>query len=135
MALFASTASAKSRAGPPKTLMGKGLGYLMIAVGLAIIAVSVPIFIVGFHLPAVLIASVGLVFVLKNSFGARRIFIKAQRRHPKIVFPIRRLIRREPEVVPVIWQQMLRFEAWVLPKRHRFWRRLRLTVIRRRRRI
>ena len=133
MALFGFIAPTKARTPPPKTLVGKGLRYALIALGLVIIAVSVPIFIVGLHVPGILIAAVGLVFVLRNSFGARRIFIKAQRRHPKLVFPIRRLIRREPEVIPVIWQQTLRFEAWVLPKRYRFWRRLRLTLMRRRR--
>ena len=35
---------------------------------------------------------------------ARRQFIGLQRRHPKILFPVRRLLRREPEVVPVAWQ-------------------------------
>ncbi len=132
MALFAFTPPTRAQ-GPPKTLVGKWLRYALISLGLAIIAVCVPIFIVGLHTPAILIAAVGLVLVLRNSFSARRIFIKAQRRHPKIVFPIRRLIRREPEVIPVIWQQTLRLEAWILPKRYRFWRRLRLALKGRRR--
>lgn len=62
----------------------------------------------------------GLVIVLRNSFAARRAFIKFQRKHPKTIFPLRRLLRREPEVVPVAWQQALRIERMILPKA---WRR------------
>jgi hypothetical protein len=38
----------------------------------------------------------GLMLVLRNSFKARRQFVKFQRAHPKMVFPIRRLLRRDP---------------------------------------
>ena len=37
-----------------------------------------------------------------------------------MVFPVRRLIRREPEVLPVMWQQALRIERLILPAK---WRR------------
>ncbi len=63
---------------------------------------------------------VGLMIVLRNSFKARRHFVRFQRAHPKMIFPIRRLLRREPEVLPVFWQQFLRVERVVLPKRARF---------------
>lgn len=63
---------------------------------------------------------VGLMIVLRNSFKARRHFVRFQRAHPKMVFPIRRLLRREPEVMPVFWQQYLRVERVVLPSRYRF---------------
>ena len=49
---------------------------------------------------------VGLILVLRNSPRARRQFVELQHRHPRFVFPVRRLIRREPEVFPVFWQQM-----------------------------
>jgi len=73
----------------------------------------------------------GLVIVLRNSFAARRAFIKFQRKHPKTLFPLRRLLRREPEVAPVAWQQALRIERMIFPKswrkggelRRRFFRR------------
>jgi hypothetical protein len=104
-----------------------GLGLAIIAVGLPFLFLPLPL-----HGPAILVIAAGLVIVLRNSFTARRHFIKAQRRHPRIVFPIRRLMRHEPEVVPVLWQQMLRLEALLLPKGWRFWRRLRLMVMRRR---
>jgi hypothetical protein len=63
---------------------------------------------------------VGLMIVLRNSFAAKRQFVRMQRAHPKMVFPIRRLMRREPEIVLVAWQQYLRVERLVLPRRVRF---------------
>jgi hypothetical protein len=59
---------------------------------------------------------VGLIIVLRTSRQARRQFIGLQRRHPRIVSPIRRLLRRDPEVLAVIWQQMLRSERFFLPR-------------------
>src|SRR5665213_433068 len=64
----------------------------------------------------------GLILVLRSSREARRRFIGLQRRHPKVLFPIRRLLRRHPEVIAVAWQQALRLERAVLP---RAWRRAR----------
>ncbi|KSB89405.1 hypothetical protein AS593_23545 [Caulobacter vibrioides] len=57
---------------------------------------------------------IGLMVVLRNSFQARRRFIRWQKRHPKLIFPIRRLMRREPEILLVAWQQLLRSEKVVL---------------------
>jgi hypothetical protein len=74
---------------------------------------------------------VGLMVVLKNSFKARRIFVQVQRRHPNWIHPVRRLLRREPEFLPVFWQQMLRVERLILPMR---WRVLRNMRVRNRRR-
>jgi len=31
------------------------------------------------------------------------------------VFPVRRLIRRDPEIFPVLWQQALRLERLIVP--------------------
>ncbi|WP_419319791.1 hypothetical protein ACN2C7_03175 [Caulobacter sp. ErkDOM-E] len=59
---------------------------------------------------------IGLMIVLRYSFQARKTFIRWQRRHPKLVFPIRRLMRREPEVLLVFWQQLLRTEKMILRK-------------------
>ena len=54
---------------------------------------------------------VGLIMVLRHSPRARRQFVTLQHRHPRFIFPVRRLIRREPEVFPVAWQQLLRHRA------------------------
>ena len=37
-----------------------------------------------------------------------------------MVFPIRRLLRREPEILLVAWQQVLRIERLIVPRRLRF---------------
>lgn len=62
---------------------------------------------------------VGLMVVLRNSFKARRHFVRFQRAHPKMVSPIRRLLRREPQIIQFMWQQLLRVERIVLPARMR----------------
>ncbi|THD64411.1 hypothetical protein [Phenylobacterium sp.] len=77
---------------------------------------------------------VGLMIVLRNSFKAKRQFLRMQQAHPKMVFPIRRLMRRDPEIIPVFWQQYLRLERLVLPKRARFAGRTRRALGRRLRR-
>jgi predicted membrane chloride channel (bestrophin family) len=93
------------------------LGVLLVLAGILISPLPGP----G-GLPVIVI---GLMLVLRNSFKARRQFVKFQRAHPKMVFPIRRLLRREPEVVVVAWQQALRVERLVLPLRMRFFMRSR----------
>jgi hypothetical protein len=92
-----------------------GLGGLMILVGVVAEVVPPPIHFMG--MPLIVI---GLMMVLRNSFKARRRFVEMQRAHPKVVFPMRRLLRREPEVTLVFWQQYLRVERVVLPRRYRF---------------
>jgi len=89
-----------------------GLGGLIMLVGL----VTAPL---PGHIGLPLLV-VGLMIVLRNSFKAKRQFLRIQKAHPKMVFPIRRLMRREPEIVLVFWQQYLRVERLVLPRRIRF---------------
>ena len=98
-----------------------GLGGLLMLVGL--VAELLPSHMLG--MPFLVI---GLMLVLRNSIKARRRFVRMQHSHPNFVFPLRRLMRREPEVIPVVWQQLLRMERVVLPRRARF-------AIRTRRRI
>jgi hypothetical protein len=88
-----------------------GTGYALIGVG------AIGTLLPG-HLGAPVLA-VGLVMALRSSFTARRQFVGLQKQHPKILFPVRRLLRREPEVMPVAWQAVLRMERRVLPRRAR----------------
>ena len=118
----------------PVAMMRKGVRLALVGLGLVIMAIGIPLALLPWlHIPGALILATGLVVVLRNSFSARRTFIRAQRRHPKIVFPIRRLIRREPEVIPVAWQATLRTERLLL-RRFRFLARTRRALKRRRRR-
>lgn len=89
-----------------------GLGGLIMLVGL----VTAPL---PGHIGLPLLV-VGLMIVLRNSFKAKRQFLRIQKAHPKMVFPIRRLMRREPEILQVMWQQYLRMERLVLPSKARF---------------
>ncbi|MDO9222788.1 MAG: hypothetical protein Q7U20_03650 [Caulobacter sp.] len=94
-----------------------GLGIAIIGLGVLIAPLPGP----G-GLPVIV---VGLMVTLRNSFWAKRQFIRFQRAHPKMVFPIRRLLRREPEVMPVMWQSILRMERVVLRKERRFVKKVR----------
>lgn len=88
------------------------LGGVIVLLGIAISPLPGP----G-GLPVIV---VGLIVVLRNSYWAKRQFVRAQRQHPRMIFPLRRLLRRDPEVLPVAWQQWLRVERLVLPSRWRF---------------
>jgi hypothetical protein len=84
------------------------LGLILIVAGFAIAPLPGPL--------GVPLTVAGLMLVLRNSFRARRHFIRFQRAHPKWIFPLRRLLRRDPEVVAIAWQQMLRTERLLLRK-------------------
>ena len=101
------------------------LGLVLIAGGALIAPLPGPL-----GLP---LTVVGLMLVLRNSFKARKQFVRFQHAHPKIVFPIRRLLRREPEVVLVAWQQALRIERLIVPRRWRVAVRWRKSLKRRQR--
>jgi hypothetical protein len=96
--------------------IGRGLlvalGAVLIAMGVVIAPLPGPL--------GVPLVVVGLMLVLRNSFKAKRQFVRIQHAHPKVVFPLRRLMRREPEILQVFWQQCLRMERVVLPSRARF---------------
>jgi hypothetical protein len=93
--------------------------WLLLGLGLVLMVVALPLVALPGHLGLPLMV-VGLMIVLRNSFRAKRQFVRAQRAHPNMVFPLRRLMRREPEIVQVFWQQYLRVERLVLPSRFRF---------------
>ena len=93
------------------------LGMAIIAFGILIAPLPGP----G-GIPVIVI---GLMIVLRNSFAARRQFVKLHRAYPKTLYPIRRLLRRDPEVVPLFYHQTLRVERLLLPRRVRFVKALR----------
>lgn len=104
--------------------------WLLIGLGLIFMLVAIPLVALPGHLGLPLMV-VGLMIVLRNSFAAKRRFLRMQYAHPKMVFPIRRLMRRDPEIIPVMWQQYLRLERLVLPRRARFAAKSRRAVSRR----
>jgi len=50
----------------------------------------------------------GTVLVLKNSPGSRRLFVRLQHRYPKLVMPVRRLLRKRDTAFPSWWPKALR---------------------------
>ena len=96
------------------------VGLLARLVRLALMALGVLVIIAGIlisPLPGPLglpVAVVGLMLVLRNSYWAKRQFIRMQQARPNWVFPFRRLMRKRPEFAPVFWQQILRIERLLL---------------------
>lgn len=116
------------RKGPTRRLRRLALmavGIVVMLFGLAIAPLPGP--------GGIPVITVGLVIVLRNSYWAKRQFIRAQRAKPNWVYPFRRLMRKNPEIAPVFWQQALRVEKLVIrPRRRRplarLRRRIRLSV-------
>jgi hypothetical protein len=88
------------------------LGFGIIGVGILIAPLPGP--------GGIPVIVVGLMVVLRNSFKARRQFVRLNRAYPKTLYPIRRLLRRDPEIVALFYLQTLRVERLLLPKRMRF---------------
>jgi hypothetical protein len=113
-----------------RELLGRIIRGLLVARGLVFIAAG---FLIA-PLPGPMglpLTVIGLMLVLRNSFKARKQFVRFQHAHPKLVFPLRRLLRREPEVILVAWQQALRIEKLVIPRRWRVAKRWRKALKRR----
>jgi hypothetical protein len=129
------SAASRIDTAPARRVARHGVRWVLIAIGLLLMLAGGLALLTPFpvHFPALLVVAVGLMLVLRSSYSARRTFIRMQRRHPKVVFPLRRLLRREPEVMPVAWQQVLRTERMVLPRRWRFAGAARRRIVRRRR--
>lgn len=102
-----------------RDLLARVIRWLLLGVGGVIMLAGLILAPLPGHIGLPLLV-IGLMIVLRNSFKAKRQFLRMQQAHPKMVFPIRRLMRRDPEIIPVFWQQYLRLERLVLPRRLRF---------------
>lgn len=78
------------------------------------------------------VALAGLVLVLRNATWAKRLFVRAQRRWPNWVYPVRRLMRPKPQIAPVLWKSMLHSEKLVGRGRLKVLAPLRRSLLRRR---
>lgn len=135
MSVLSIITSVRFETAPAKAAARRGMRWVVIGIGIALIIVGAVGALLPTHLLGIFMV-IGLAIVMRASYSARRTFIRVQRRHPKMVFPVRRLLRREPEVVPVAWQQVLRTERHVyrllrLPAHWRFAVRARRRAIRR----
>ena len=112
-------------------ILGRITRALLVMLGLAVVAAGILIA----PLPGpwgVPFTIAGLILILRNSYRLRRMFIRWQKRHPRTVFPIRRLLRKNPEIAAVGYQQALRIEKMILPRTWRVSKGLRRRYLRRR---
>ena len=100
------------------------LGFLIILAGIAIAPLPGP--------GGIPVIVVGLMVVLRNSFKARRQFVRLHHAHPRVISPIRRLLRRDPQILKMSWHQALKIERLLAPKGLRFMVRSRRLFRRRR---
>jgi hypothetical protein len=84
---------------------GMALGFLVIVLGILIAPLPGP--------GGVPVITLGLILVLRSSYGAKRLFVRTLRRWPRQLSPIRRLLRRNPPFVQIFWQSLLRMERFV----------------------
>ena len=100
------------------------LGFLIILAGIAIAPLPGP--------GGIPVIVVGLMVILRNSFKARRQFVRLHHAHPRVISPIRRLLRRDPHILKMSWHQALKIERLLAPKGLRFMVRSRRLFRRRR---
>ena len=62
----------------------------------------------------------GLIILLRSSMWVKRLFVKLVHAHPKLLGPLRAMLRPGAKVVAMLWLQALRLERRVLPKERRF---------------
>ncbi len=98
-------------------LIKKVTGGVLIAVGMVFFVVGIPFALAPLHLGLPFVV-IGLIMVLRNAMWARRRFIHLKRRHPNLVMPVRKLLRKNPQIVSVFWQQTLKLERFFLRSRH-----------------
>jgi hypothetical protein len=83
-------------------------GSILIALGIVISPLPGP-----FGAPVILF---GLAVLLRSSVWLKRRFIRARARHPKLLGPIRALLRPGAKILALLWLQVLRLERLVLPR-------------------
>jgi hypothetical protein len=122
----------RPRTGPRRTLGLRrlaqlalvALGVLVVVTGLVIAPLPGP-----FGLP---LAAVGLVMVLRNSYTARRGFVRMHRRHPRWMAPLRNMMSGRGSFAAAFWRLNLRVERLALRGRFSLLTRLRRRLSRRR---
>lgn len=92
-------------------LIMMGLGILLMAVGVVVTPLPGP-----FGVPIIV---VGLIILLRSSTSVKRQFVKLVKKYPRVLGPIRALLRPGAKIVALMWLNMLRCERVVLPRRAR----------------
>jgi hypothetical protein len=81
------------------------IGGLLVLMGILIAPLPGPM-----GLP---LSILGLILLLRNSYWAKRQFVKYKKRYPNWIMPLRKLLRPKPKVASVFWQQALKTERLV----------------------
>jgi len=98
-------------------LLMSALGVVLMAVGVVITPLPGP-----FGVPVILL---GLIILLRSSMWVKRLFVKLVHAHPKLLGPLRAMLRPGAKVVAMMWLQALRLERRLLPPHRRFMYRFR----------
>lgn len=101
-------------------LLMTALGVVLMAVGVVITPLPGP-----FGVPVMLL---GLIILLRSSMWVKRRFMRLVRAHPKVLRPVRALLRPGAKVIALMWLHALRLERRLLPKHRRFMYRFRHDV-------
>jgi len=98
-------------------LLMSALGVVLMAVGVVITPLPGP-----FGVPVILL---GLIILLRSSMWVKRLFVKLVHAHPKLLGPLRAMLRPGAKVVAMMWLHALRLERRLLPPHRRFMYRFR----------
>ncbi len=109
------------------------LKVLLITIGAVLMALGIVVsWLPGpFGLPIVIL---GLVLVLRHSTWFKRRFMRQVRRHPRLLGPVRAILRPHAKILALIWLSLLRCEKGLFRDRLRPFYRLRQAIKRKRRR-
>ena len=86
-------------------LLMTALGVVLMAVGVVITPLPGP-----FGVPVMLL---GLIILLRSSMWVKRRFMRLVRAHPKVLRPVRALLRPGAKVIALLWLHALRLERGV----------------------
>ncbi len=95
------------------TLLGLGL----MLVGVVITPLPGP-----FGVPIILL---GLIILLRSSVWVKRLFVRLVQKYPRLLKPLRAMLRPGAKVVALLWLQAMRVERRLLPAKWRFMYRFR----------
>lgn len=98
----------KARPGPLQRALGVAAGGALVAAGAVIAPLPGP-----FGVP---VMAAGTAVILKNSRRAKRLFVTKQKQHPRVLTPLRKVMKRPMSVVSVSWLQALRLERLAMGK-------------------
>jgi hypothetical protein len=96
------------------------VGLVLMVIGVVITPLPGP-----FGVPVILL---GLIILLRSSMWVKRLFMRLVKQHPKLLKPVRAMLRPGAKVVAMLWLQALRLERRVLRKDRRMLYRFRHDV-------